>query len=244
MMAMFLRCLRFVFGGHLLRRESALWWSRRERGIGESGQLRIWYGLGFCNTLPRYGYCWLEPRIDWSRLQFKSEVTDQMLFGNSMLRGQYLRRGGRVQAFFDTTRRMELALQWLANNGDVEAVRERMLLWMVHSCLQQFRMDVLQCVKAEMKEQGREEALEGEQPICFEWLDEVMADGVYLMSGNRCDFKVVPSLASFLIHDAASIHAENALFTPTPRAGSGLARWFRVLMTTLEEVQKARSAPK
>ncbi len=198
MMAMFLRCLRFVFGGHLLRRESALWWSRRERGIGESGQLRIWYGLGFCNTLPRYGYCWLEPRIDWSRLQFQSEVTDQMLFGNSMLRGQYLRRGGRVQAFFDTTRRMELALQWLANNGDVEAVRERMLLWIVHICLQQFRMDVLQCVKVEMKEQGREEALEGEQPFCFEWLEEVMADGVYLMSGNRCDFKVVPSLASFL----------------------------------------------
>ena len=197
-MAMFLRCLRFVFGGHLLRRESALWWSRRERGVGESGQLRVWFGLGFCNTLPRYGYCWLEPRMDWSRLQFKSEVTDQMLFGNSMLRGQYLQRGGRVQAFFDTTRRMELALQWLANNKDVEVIRERMLLWVVHICLQQFRMDVLQCVKAEMKEQGREEALEGSQSFCFEWLEEVMANGVYLMSGNRCDFKVVPSLASFL----------------------------------------------
>ena len=33
-------------------------------------------------------------------------------------------------------------------------------------------------------------------------------------------------------------------FTPTPRVRSGLARWFRVLMTTLEEAQKARSAPK
>jgi hypothetical protein len=34
MMAMFLRCLRFVFGGHQLRRESALWWSKRERSVG------------------------------------------------------------------------------------------------------------------------------------------------------------------------------------------------------------------
>jgi hypothetical protein len=51
---------------------------------------------------------------------------------------------------------MELALQWLANNRDVEMIRERMRLWIVHTCLQQFRMDVLQCVKAEMKEQGRD----------------------------------------------------------------------------------------
>ena len=49
-MAMFLRCLRFVFGGYQLRRESALWWSRRERPT------RTWYGLGSCNTLPRYKY--------------------------------------------------------------------------------------------------------------------------------------------------------------------------------------------
>ena len=48
-------------------------------------------------------------------------------------------------------------------------------------------MDVLQWIKAGMREQGREEALE-----------EVMAHGAYLMSGNRCDFKVVLSLASFL----------------------------------------------
>jgi hypothetical protein len=57
MMAMFLRCLPFVFGGHLLSRESALWWSRRERNVGEPPRLRIWHGLGFCNTLPQYKYC-------------------------------------------------------------------------------------------------------------------------------------------------------------------------------------------
>ena len=64
MMAMALRCLRFVLGCHQLHRESALWWSRREREVGHPPQQRIWYGLGFCNTLARYGYCWLELRID------------------------------------------------------------------------------------------------------------------------------------------------------------------------------------
>ena len=197
-MAMFLRCLRYVFGGHLLSKESALWWGRRRRRAGEPARLRVWCGLGFRNTLGEYKYCWLEPRVDWGRLQFQSQVTDHMLFGNSVLRGQYLRRGGQVQAFFDMTRRLELALEWLQRYKEVEIIRDRMTLWVAHICLHQFRVDVLQCVRAEIAEPGRDEAMKGLQPFCFEWLDEVMADGVYLMSGNRCDFKVVSHLGSFL----------------------------------------------
>ena len=44
------------------------------------------------------------------------------------------------------------------------------------------------------EEQSREEALEGSQAFCFELLMDVVANGVYLMSGNRCDLKVVPTL--------------------------------------------------
>ncbi|KAF2092374.1 hypothetical protein NA57DRAFT_50343 [Rhizodiscina lignyota] len=51
---------------------------------------RVWVGLGFCNTLPQYGYCWLEPRFKWASLAFRSDVTDYVLFGGSMLRGKYL----------------------------------------------------------------------------------------------------------------------------------------------------------
>ena len=103
MMVMFLRCLRFVFGGHLLSRESAIWWSRRETHVGELPRLRVWIGLGFSNTLPRHGYCWIEPRIDWNRLQFQSHVTDNVLFGNRVLQGQYVRRGKQLRAFVDIT---------------------------------------------------------------------------------------------------------------------------------------------
>lgn len=174
MMAMFLRCLRFTFGGHLLRRESALWWSRRERNVGEPPRLRLWYGLGFSNTLPRYRYCWVEPRIDWDRLQFRSDVTDHMLFGNGVLRGQYLRRGRQVQAFLDTTRQLEVALEWLERHRAVEAIRDRMVLWIVHICLQQFRIDVMQCVKSEIREQDRERALKGTEAICLESLEQIM----------------------------------------------------------------------
>ena len=198
MMAMFLRCLRFVLGGHLLRCDSALWWSRRERDVGHPPQRRVWYGLGFCNTLPRYGYCWLEPQFDWSQLVFESAVTDRVLFGNDMLRGQYLRWGGRVSDFFQTTRKLELALEWLAQNGAHRLVQDQLIYWMVHICLQQFCVDILDSVKAEIHEERREEALLGQQPFCYEYFEEIMIDGVYLSKGNRCDFKVATQLGHYL----------------------------------------------
>jgi hypothetical protein len=197
-MAMFLRCLRFVFGGHLLSRESALWWSRRERQVGDPPRLRVWYGLGFSNTLPRYGYCWIEPRVDWERITFQSQITDQVLFGNNMLRDQYLRRGGRVRDFFAATQRLELALEWIDQCRDKATIRNRLLIWMVHICLQQFRMDVLSSLKTEIFEEEREAALEGQRPFCVEYFQEIFGYDIHLMSGNRCDFKVVSQLGHFL----------------------------------------------
>ena len=115
-----------------------------------------------------------------------------------MLRGQYLCRGGRFQALFDTLD----VWSWVAVVvRDVEAICELLLLWIVHTCLQQFRMDVLQCVRAEMKEQSREEAMEGSQSFCFEWLEEVMVNGEYPMSGKslRLQGRAIPRVLSIRI---------------------------------------------
>ena len=238
MMAMFLRCLRYVLGGHLLSRESALWWSRRERSIGDPARLKIWHGLGFCNT-SRYGYCWFEPRIDWSQLQFKSEITDEVLFGNDVLRGQYIRRGGQVKAFFDTTRRLELALQWLNQHQATETIQRRMMKWIIHICLQQFRRDVLSFVKAEIIEERLEEVLQSSLPFCFDSLEEIMVDGVYLMSGNRCDFKAVSHLGRFLFSFAdgrVRNHWEDRPFRKLyRRAMAGLGQQGREIQRSFEQ---------
>jgi hypothetical protein len=90
MMEMFLRCLKFSSSSHNYSREGAIWWSRRERPLGATGQTQVWCGLGFSRTLERYGYCWIEPRIDWSRLVFFPDVTDHVLFGARTLQKQYL----------------------------------------------------------------------------------------------------------------------------------------------------------
>lgn len=80
----------------------------------------------------------------------------------------------------------------------MEAVKERLILWIIHICLQQFRIDVMGCIKAEIREDHGDEALKGSKPICLEWLEEIMTDSVYRMSGNRCEFKVVAHLGHFL----------------------------------------------
>ena len=197
-MAMFLRCLRFVFGGHLLRRESALWWSRRQRHIGEPPRLREWVGLGFCNTLPRYGYCWIEPRIDWARLQFTPAVTDHVLFGNDVLKQSYRRRRRFLTDFMEPVNRVDLAVAWLEKYRTIPEIRTRLVAWISHLCLEQFRLDVLACVEGRMVEHRREEAMLGTNPFCHAWLSEVLASGVHLVSGNRSDFKSPALLAAFL----------------------------------------------
>jgi hypothetical protein len=237
MMFAFLRCLRFVMGGHRIEPESAMWCSKRT--LRTERRERSWYGLGFCNTLPRYKYCWLEPRVDWERMCFKASVTNRMLFGNSVLRGQVLRRGTQVTAFFDMALALERGLKWLEKNGSNEVIREEVLTWMVHVCLKQFRMDVLSAVKAEIKEEHREEALKGERGFSHEYFEEIMRDGCYLMSGNRCDFKVPSDLAHFLLDHGdgrARLHWEDKPFRKLyRRARSGLGvmegevkKWFTV----------------
>jgi hypothetical protein len=199
-MAMFLRCLRFVFAAHTIKRENALWCSRRERSFENSPQVQVWIGLGFCNTLSRYGYCWLEPRIDWDRLAFYPDVTDNVMFGNGALRSQYLRRGGEARHFFDTTRRMELAIGWLQDHHHNPPVRTRLLSWMVHLCLQQFRTDVLSAIPRDIKEDRLKDALLGEEPFCHDYLTEIMREPVYVSSGNRGQFPEPQMLFEYLFH--------------------------------------------
>ncbi|KIW19428.1 hypothetical protein PV08_03723 [Exophiala spinifera] len=115
-----------------------------------------------------------------------------------MLRGQYLRRGGQVEDFFHTTRRLELALAWLQQHHSHEAIRDRLIFWMVHICLQQFRVDVLRSIQSDIQPECREDALRGLDPFCFEYFQDILTDDVYLISGNRCDFKQVTHLGHFL----------------------------------------------
>ncbi|KAH8662656.1 hypothetical protein BGZ61DRAFT_299939, partial [Ilyonectria robusta] len=53
------------------------------------GSPQVRHGLGFSQTLEQYGYCWIEPRIDWALLRFLPSITDSVLFGNGTLQQRY-----------------------------------------------------------------------------------------------------------------------------------------------------------
>jgi hypothetical protein len=196
MMVMFLKCLRFVFGGQQLQRESALWWGYKAARQGARNL--AWYGLGFSHTLPRYGYCWMEQRFDWSQLRFDPQITSQVLFSNDILHGKQIRRRAEVQVFFDSIRRLELALAWLRRYQQDSTATDRLITWVVHICLHQFRVDILHRMKSEMRQGVEQDALHGKQPLCMEYLREILKDRVYVISGNRCDIKNVSDLAHLL----------------------------------------------
>jgi len=195
-MAMFLRCLRFALNGHTFSREAALWWGQRE--IADPQPPRRWFGLGFVNTLSRYGYAWIEPRIDFASLTFHTHVTDDVLFGNRTLRSLYLRRGGRVRDFHNNFLQLELALGWLQAHHASIPISTRLISWMVHLCLHQFRLDTLGSVSGEIQEDQRVVALDGLQPLSHEYLEQIMAGPVHLVCGNKSAFKDPLRLAHML----------------------------------------------
>jgi hypothetical protein len=112
-----------------------------------------------------------------------------------------MRRGAQVTAFFDMALALERGLEWLRANMDNEEIRERVLSWIVHICLKQFRIDILGAVKGEIREEHREEALKGERGFSHEYFEEIMREGCYLMSGNRCEFKAPAQLVQFLLEE-------------------------------------------
>ena len=77
-------------------------------------------------------------------------------------------------------------------------IRDRIIFWIVHICLHQFRVDVLSSIKSDIQEQHHEEAMAGTDPFCYEYFQEIMVDDIYLISGNRCDFKRPSHLGHFL----------------------------------------------
>ena len=126
-----------------------------------------------------------------------------MLFGTRVLRGAYLRRGGQVKDFISATQHLELALVWLdrnPQNGNPQndIIVDRLIRWMVLLCLQQFRVDCLQNVRSSIREDARDDALLGDRPFPAAYLDDILINGLYCISGNKTAFKTPRHLANFL----------------------------------------------
>ena len=68
----------------------------------------------------------------------------------------------------------------------------------VHICLRQFRIDVLYTVSNEIRLERRDEALLAEQGLSYRYLNEVLSDGCYIISGNYTGYYSASKLFDFL----------------------------------------------
>lgn len=182
-MDMFLHCLRVAIGGHDYSRKASLWWSRRKLQTPVTEPLNVRYGLGFSQTLEHYGYCWLEPLVDWNKLSFLPEVTHSVLFRLGTLQKRYLKCGGHVRHFFDTSRQADLAFEWLQNRGNGSVVTNRIISWLVHLCLQQIRIDVLRAIRRDIRPEMHSAILDGTIQFCYKGLSSILLCGMTAVAG-------------------------------------------------------------
>ena len=93
---------------------------------------------------------------------------------------------------------------WQIGSGPVESacktvVANRLIDWMVHLCLRQFRVDTLSTVSGEIQQEHRETALDGLRPFSHDYLEEIADyETLHLVSGNKSAFKDPSALAAAL----------------------------------------------
>ncbi|RKK64994.1 hypothetical protein BFJ69_g16525 [Fusarium oxysporum] len=197
MMDMFLRCLRVAVGGHDYSREGALWWSRRELPQ-PAGLPRVYYGLGFSQTLEQYGYCWIEPCIDWTLLKFLPDITGLVLFGNGTLHQRFMKYSGHARRFFGRSRCADLGLEWLRQYAGENVITDQILSWLCHICLQQMRADVLHSIQGDLRPQVRTTILDDHVQFCRNGLSATLVNGMTAVWGNRVSVKSPQEVAQAL----------------------------------------------
>ncbi len=117
-----------------------------------------------------------------------------------MLRGKYLKNSGQARLFFALSKRLEVCLTWYKMYYDHPTIRSRMIRQATHICLQQFREDIINSIKNDVKPDHFERARQGVNPQCKEYFDTIMQKEPYLVKGNKLQsgYKNLDKLATFL----------------------------------------------
>ena len=87
-MLMFLRCLRFSYGGARLQESAGCWRDVTHKALRGAAPRRG-EGLGFEVTIRQYGYAWFLEKMDWDTLTFQSLHVPYMLFNNPSMQMAY-----------------------------------------------------------------------------------------------------------------------------------------------------------
>jgi len=202
MMLMFLRCLRFSYGGGHPKEAAGCW--RDVRYAPDSNApdgFRRTEGLGFQVTMPQYGYSWFLEKIDWETMTFKAPHGQYMLFNNPSMQQAYHARYSQIRDVREDFIRVNKIQQLMQQFEGIPECQEFLEDVLQQICLCAFRKDVFQHIKRLVKKECVEEALAGKVPLCWSSVNRILRprhSPTHLVKGKRLGVQSIDVLFAWL----------------------------------------------
>lgn len=193
-MLMFLRCLRFSYGGGHPQESAGCW-----RDVRHGPQRAE--GLGLQVTMPRYSYGWFLEKVDWDTMTFLPPHSQYMLFNNPSMQSAYRAHSRQIRDVKEDFIHVSKAQGFLQQFQDYPACQEFIQEYLCQLCLCAFRKDVFQNIRHLIKKRRVTEALSGQVPLCMPSVTTILKtefSALPLVSGNNLAVQSVEVLFAWL----------------------------------------------
>ncbi|KAB8266546.1 hypothetical protein BDV30DRAFT_247683 [Aspergillus minisclerotigenes] len=151
-MLMFLRCLQFSYSTGLIQRVGGCWHDiKYQPDATQSDGIRRWEGLGFRDTMQRFGYAWFLDKINWSTLTFRQPFAQYMMFNNPSMQAVYRARYPQIRDVRIDFIRVDQARQWMLEFSSIPTCQAYLMKYLRQLCLRAFRQDVFTHIKPQLK---------------------------------------------------------------------------------------------
>jgi hypothetical protein len=201
-MLMFLRCLRFSYGGGHPKEAAGCWRDVRYAPSSDAPDgFRRTEGLGFQVTMPQYGYAWFLEKLDWETMTFKTPHGQYMLFNNPSMQQAYHARYSQIRDVredFIRVNKIQQLMQQFEGILECQVFLEEVLRQI---CLCAFRKDVFQHIKHLVKKECVEDALAGKVPLCWASVNRILRprhSPAHLVRGKRLAVQSIDVLFAWL----------------------------------------------
>jgi hypothetical protein len=200
-MLMFLRCLRFSYGGGRPQEAAGLWRDvRHAPSSTQPGGTRQMEGLGFEVTIPQHGYGWFLEKVDWETMTFKAPYSQYMTFNSVSMQRAYRARYSQIRDVQDDFIRVSKIHQLMQEFGEHPRCQGFLQDTLQQICLCAFRKDVFQHIKHLIRKDCLEGALAGKVPLCWPSVNRVFKprSSPLLVSGGRLAVQSIEVLFTWL----------------------------------------------
>ncbi|KAJ5091028.1 hypothetical protein N7532_009712 [Penicillium argentinense] len=201
-MILFLRCLRWAFGGggNRLEQSRASWQDVKE--VPESnGQIQYREGIGLGTTIQRHGYGWFLNKIHWDTMGFRPAHRLHMDLHTPAGMAQFRVNYERVRKYQNDFLLLEDYFLYIIQYQRDHTASTALLSLLIDFCLRAFRKEILTVLQAGIRPEFQSIAETGQVALSKPSLQRVLKDTHWpsaILTGNRCGIRRVDHLFAWL----------------------------------------------